>query len=377
MLLPSMSGPLGLSYAQMGFISTGNFIGYLVSVSMAGHLASRLGARRMIFSALLVVGISMLLISRSNGFISIFTLYFITGLGSGAANIPMMGLVSTWFSRARRGKAAGFIVIGSGFAIILSGRLVPYINSQAGMGGWRTSWTVIGILVLGAAFICHVLLRNRPEDMGLRPVGSEQVQTKPRSIAPVAQGSVYRDRAIYHLGAIYFLFGFTYVIYATFAVTALVRERGFSESGAGELWALVGFFSLFSGPLFGGLSDKIGRRAGLAIVFLLQSVAYALMATGLPGPFLYLSIFCYGIAVWSIPSIMAAAVGDYVGALRAPQAFGLVTSIFALGQISGPAAAGMIAQSSGGFSMSFWMATSLTLSAIGLSMALKHPAIRS
>ena len=41
------------------------------------------------------------------------------------------------------------------------------------------------------------------------------------------QKSVTR-KDIYHLGAIYFLFGCTYVIYATFIVTALVQERGFS-----------------------------------------------------------------------------------------------------------------------------------------------------
>jgi len=38
--------------------------------------------------------------------------------------------------------------------------------------------------------------------------------------------NIYRKGIIYYLGAIYFLFGYTYVIYATFIVTTLVRERG-------------------------------------------------------------------------------------------------------------------------------------------------------
>ena len=59
---------------------------------------------------------------------AVLVLYFITGIGSGAANIPAMGLVSAWFGRTMRGRAAGFVVIGSGFAIILAGWFVPWVS---------------------------------------------------------------------------------------------------------------------------------------------------------------------------------------------------------------------------------------------------------
>jgi len=49
------------------------------------------------------------------------------------------------------------------------------------------------------------------------------------------------------------------------------------------------------------------------IVFSMQAVAYLLIATRLPGIFLYLSIVFYGLVAWSIPSIMAGGHGDYVG----------------------------------------------------------------
>src|SRR3990172_11538086 len=42
MLLPSMASTLKLSYSQIGFISTGNFIGYLASVLFFGHIAPRI-----------------------------------------------------------------------------------------------------------------------------------------------------------------------------------------------------------------------------------------------------------------------------------------------------------------------------------------------
>ncbi len=185
--------------------------------------------------------------------------------------------------------------------------------------------------------------------------------------------NIYREKIIYLLGAIYFLFGYTYVIYVTFIVTTLVQERGFSESVAGNFWSWVGFLSLFSGPIFGTLSDKLGRKSGLITVFSLQMLSYLLVALKLPDVFLYLSIFCFGIVAWSIPSIMIATVSDYVGAMRAVSAFGFVTFIFALGQISGPAVAGVLAERAGSFSSSFLMAGIFAGLAILLTSFLRSP----
>jgi MFS family permease len=146
-----------------------------------------------------------------------------------------------------------------------------------------------------------------------------------------------------------------------------------SESLAGNFWSVVGCLSLFSGPVFGSISDKLGRKAGMVIVFSFQFLAYLLVASGLPGIFLYLSIFCYGLVAWSIPAIMAAAVGDYTGPENAAKAFGFITLIFGMGQISGPAIAGILAQHSGSFSSSFYMAAALAGAAILLSAMLKKP----
>ena len=372
MLLPSMASTLHLSYSQMGFISTANFLGYLASVLVSAHWAGRIGSRRLVFFALLVVGISMALVSRAAGFTSVLLLYMITGIGSGATNVPVMGLVAAWFSTRRRGRAAGFIVIGSGFAIMMSGRLIPYLNRRIGPEGWRTSWLILSGIVVLIAFVTFALLRDGPEEKGLAPVGDD-ASTQADNGGGGEEMNIYRKGVIYYLGTIYFLFGFTYVIYATFIVTTLVRERGFSESVAGNFWMWVGFLSLFSGPVFGTLSDRLGRKAGLMIVFTLQAVSYLLIATRLPGLFLYLSIGFYGLVAWSIPSIMAATIGDYVGPRKSAAAIGFVTFIFGLGQISGPAIAGVLAERTGSFSGSFFMAAAFTCVAIALSGFLRKP----
>ncbi len=375
MLLPSMAATLRLSYSQMGFIGTANFLGYLVAVLISGHLAGRVGPRRIVFVALLVVGISMSLVSRATGFLSVLVLYMITGVGSGATNIPLMGLVSAWFSSGSRGRAAGFIVIGSGFAIMISGRLIPFVNRWIGPEGWRTSWLILSGIVILIAFISFALLRDNPSEIGLKPFGGNDDPAGAPPESGGKDGTIYGKGILYYLGIIYFLFGYTYVIYATFVVTTLVRERGFSEGVAGNFWMWVGFLSLFSGPVFGTLSDRLSRKAGLMIVFSLQAVSYLLIATRLPGLFLYLSIGFYGLVAWSIPSIMTAAMGDYFGARKAAAALGLVTFIFGLGQISGPAIAGILAERTGSFSSSFYMAAVFAGVAILLTGFLRKPAV--
>lgn len=373
MLLPSMATTLRLSYSEIGFISTGNFVGYLLSVLFCGHVAKKIGSRRLIAIALVLIGASMALISRASSFLSVLVLYFITGMGSGAANVPVMGLITAWFDRAIRGRAAGFVVIGSGFAIILSGKLIPYVNRLVGPEGWRTNWLILAGVVTLIAAVGYTFLRNRPEDKGLKPLGSEDKESALVLHHVSADRSIYRNKTLYLLGAIYFLFGYTYVIYATFIVTTLVKERGFSETIAGNFWSWVGLLSLASGPVFGTLSDRLGRKAGLMIVFSLQMLAYLLVAADLPPVFLYLSIGFYGIVAWSIPSIMVAAVSEYVGVDRALAAFGFITFIFGLGQITGPAVAGILAEKTGSFSSSFFMAAAFAGLAILLATFLKKP----
>ncbi len=372
MVLPSMGVSLGLGYAEMGIIGTANFVGYLMAVIAAAALVRRLGERGTILAGLLVVAVSMMLVSRADGFMEVLILSVLTGMGSGAANVPIMALVSHWFVRRHRGKAAGYIVIGSGFAIILTGALVPAVNAWAGAEGWRINWLVLGAIALVTAAVCGLVLRNRPADKALAPYG-QQPGGDASAHAATAHSPASRRRVLAHLGAIYFLFGATYVIYATFIVTAMVAERGFPEATAGRFWMAVGVLSLLSGPMFGGLSDRIGRRGGLIAVFTLQMTAYALAAAPLPEPFLYLSVGLFGIAAWSIPSIMAAAVGDTMGPEHAAAGFGTITLIFGIGQIIGPAAAGAAADATGSFAISFALAAALAALAIVLSFFLRKP----
>lgn len=373
MLLPSMAASLDLNYSQMGLIGTGNFVGYMISVILAGIVSKAIGARWTIAIGLVLVGGSMVLIGRATAYGEVMALYVATGIGSGLANVPMMGLISHWFLKCTRGRAAGTMLSGNGLAIVLSGVFVPWVNVVRGAEGWRTSWLAMGLLSIVIAAIAAMLLRNEPKDKGLTPIGNADQSSNSFSDTGIQKKKDFNKWTMVHLGCIYALFGATYVVYATFIVTAMVNERGFGENTAGIFWAVVGGLSIFSGPLFGWLSDRLGRRMGMMLVYTLFTISFALVGANLPNPFLYASIGIFGLAVWSIPTIMSAAVGDYTGPFRAVKAFGFITLFFGVGQITGPAVAGFTADITGSFSMAFWLCAVLTGSAVVLTYFLRPP----
>ncbi|HBY94991.1 MAG TPA: MFS transporter, partial [Chloroflexi bacterium] len=169
-------------------------------------------------------------------------------------------------------------------------------------------------------------------------------------------GLVYRSPVLWHLAAVYAMFGFAYIIYATFFATYLTKEGGWSPAAAGGLWATIGALSIFSGFIWGAISDTIGRKYGLALVFLLQGLSILIFALFRTPAGFYLSAILFGLTAWSIPGIMAAACGDYVGPRLAPAALGLITVIFGIGQAFGPSLAGAIADSTGSFELAFIVA---------------------
>ena len=372
MLLPSMGSDLKLSYSLMGFIGTGNFIGYLIAVFVSSKLVKRFGYRLIIGSGTFLVGGSMILVGSANDFWLVLIAFFFTGIGSGLSYVPVMVLVSHWFGSSLRGLASGLMVSGMGLGIMITGLLIPAVNNWTANGqGWRTNWMIMGVLVLTISIICSLLIRNRPEDMGLEVLEKtkKKGEQKPSSLLS-KQPTISAKRILLHLGSIYFFFGFTYVIYVTFVITTLINDYNFTEAVAGQFWFWFGLLGIFSGPLFGSLSDRVGRARTLALVYSLQGVSHLLLALNpLPGS-VYISIALFALCVWSVPSIVAAAVGDYLGPLQAASGFATATLFFGIGQITGPSIAGILAEKSGSFSQAYLLASLLTIIAAAMCLFL-------
>ncbi len=171
-VLPAMQLGLKMDNTQAGVLATSNLLGYLALSAIGGALASRYGPRAVITFGLLIAGVGMLLTGFANSIFTAAIWRAATGMGSGASNVPVMGLLSAWFGVRRRGLASGIAVAGSSVALIVIGPLVPYALSFYEENGWRVSWFVFGAVTIFIAALAYIILRNRPSDIGIRPLGT-------------------------------------------------------------------------------------------------------------------------------------------------------------------------------------------------------------
>jgi predicted MFS family arabinose efflux permease len=298
----------------------------------------------------------------------------LTGVGGGGTNVPVMALVPAWFAAKRRGFATGMAVSGSSFGMVLTGLLVPVILTRWGGVGWRYSWFCLAGLALLIAILGYVILRNHPRDKGLSPIGAEEPASAavPRSSA-LQWRLVYRAAPVWHLALIYVLFGSSYIIYTTFFARYLTWEAGFSTEAVGALWSVVGLVSIISGLIWGTVSDVVGRKYGLAIVYFLQFLSFTIFGLWKAPPGYYLSALIFALTAWSIPGIMAAAIGDLLGSRLAPAALGFITLIFGVGQAVGTFVGGRIADFTGSYTAAFVIAGGAALVGAVASLFLRTP----
>jgi MFS family permease len=378
MVLPAMQQGLGLNNTHAGGLATANLIGYLALSVLGGALAARYGPRIVITVGLCVAATGMLLTGMSHSFTTAALWRGLTGVGSGASNVPVIGLLAAWFVQRRAGLATGIGVTGSSVALIVLGLLVPSVLSAYGSNGWRICWFLFAGITFILAVLAYTVLRNCPSELGLLPIGaSDSTESVSVKLRALTWGKVYRSGAVWHLGLIYIAFGFSYIIYMTFFTKYLIAEGGYSQESAGRLFMFMGWLSLLCGLIWGSVSDILGRKTALVIVYIIQAAAFGLFAVWpLPIGFM-LSAFLFGLSAWSIPAIVAATCGDILGPRLAPAGLGFVTLFFGIGQAAGPSVAGSVADAYHSLAPALLLASGVALSGAIGSLFLRTPSPKS
>ncbi|MDD5093645.1 MAG: MFS transporter [Dehalococcoidia bacterium] len=368
MVLPEMKEGLDIGNTEAGAIITASLLGYLALSVIGGALATRFGPRAVIAGGLAVAGTGMIFTGMANGFTAVMAAQLLTGMGSGAGNIPVVGLVASWVAPRRLGVASGVIVSGSSLGLVVVGTTVPVILSRYDEG-WRACWYVFGAITIALALLSWVLLRNQPSEKGLKPLGFKDDDPAVIRRPGVFEWSkVYRSRAVWQIGLVYIAFGLSYIIYMTFFREQLANERGYTDEMAGSLYMMMGWVSFSCGPLWGYVSDRIGRRRVLMIIYTLHAAAFSLFGLWtMPNGFM-ISAILFGLTAWSIPAIMTAMCGEMMGAQMAPATLGFITLFFGVGQALGPIIAGGMADAAGSLLPAYLFAAGVAaIGAIGAS----------
>lgn len=356
-ILPFMRAALGLSYQQAGTLGTASALGYLVLIMVAGLAAARWGGRAAVLCGVAMTAIGFGGLALASDYRLLTALMALLGFGTAFSYTPVISLLAGWFPQ-RRGAVIGIANSGVGLGLLITGALVPYLNTVLGADGWRYAWALFAATALTALAAAFLLLRN--------PVmAASGAGGKPR----VDKARVFRDRHVITVGLLYCVVGVTYIVQAVF-MYSFALEAGLSALTAGRLAAVSGILSLFASPCWGWLSDRYGRAAVLRIC-----ASLTLLGTLIPVIWPVLGGFAahfivLGCTLSGMFSAILAASTETVAPHEAPLAVSFVTLFYAVGQFAGPAAAGLLIEHAGGFRTAFAATCLVLLFGVALTLRL-------
>jgi len=264
----------------------------------AAALMDRFGARRTITLALATTAVSVVLTPAMSQPWQLILLWGVAvGLSTGfVGGFLAAYIVGRWF-RAREGFVVGLLT-----AANAAGQLVflPTMASLVAHSGWRMMSLVLGGAVIVFLPLPALLMRNRPEDVGLRPYGDHGAtrpdaapEGNPVAVAFRALAIGARSRDFWLIAGGYFVCGATTNgLIGTHLIAACV-DHGLSQVAGAGLLAVTGIFALLGGTLAGWLSDRWDNRLLLFAYYGLRGFSLLYL------PFAF-DISVYGLPIFSI-----------------------------------------------------------------------------
>jgi MFS family permease len=360
LLLEPMQKAFSLSNEQTGLIASMNLVGYVLLSFIGGILASRFGARLVASVGLAIIALGLVGTGLANDFLTIVITRGITGIGSGITYSAIMGLWASWFSKERRGMATGIAVTGPSISLIIMGITLPKLMAAFETDGWRYAWFILGGLAVIITTFALIAIRNRPADgIAIGHVPGTPLAPKENVGFVAGIKMVYTQGFIWKLGLVYAASGFSYIIFMTFFSKHMITSGLIDQAGAGQLFSVMGGVSLVCG-YWGAISDRLGRKPTIAILFGIHTLAFGLFAIQSVPTFIIATVL-YGLSSGSIPAVAAALCGDTQTPKNTPVAIGLITLCFGIGQALGPVVAGRMADVFNSFSPSLILAAAVAL----------------
>ena len=165
---------LGISYFRMSLVFSLARAEGGVGGPVVGWLVDRYGARPMIFFGGLLAGIGLMLLSQATSYWALVFLFAgVVSVGKTAAlGQTLMAAVNQWFIR-RKALALSTLMTsfaaGGAFVVLLLDLGISHI-------GWRNTIFVTGLFITLLTIPVALVIRSRPEDIGLRPDGDPPLQ---------------------------------------------------------------------------------------------------------------------------------------------------------------------------------------------------------
>jgi MFS family permease len=352
-------------------VTAGAFsFGFLVSAVLSpllGRLMDRRGPRFVMEIGVAATAVGLLLATFAGEPWHVYlTLGVLVGAGTTFTGYTGQALfLPNWFVR-RRALAMSVAFAGVGFGSIV---LLPALQTFVERSGWRAGCSLLGIAVLVVLVPLNLLLRRRPEDLGLAPDGdantpaaahARRVNVVDPAWAAIdwTLGRALRTARFWWIAVAYFGGLFSWYAVQVHQTKYLI-ETGFSAQQAA--WAL-GAVSLAGVPGqigLGWLSDRIGRE----IVWAIGSAGFCITYLALlalpshPGiPLLYTMVIAQGALGYGLSSVVGAIPAEIFEGKHYGSIFGTLMVSALAGGATGPWFMGFVHDRTGTYTLAFWAA---------------------
>ena len=313
-VLPILIRAFNLSLSNAGMLmSIFSFTGFLLALP-AGFILQRLGLKKtgMIAVGAVFIGSGLgMFCSTAN---SMLATRFIEGAGIGLITIVAPAAISLWFPAAMRGTPLGLWTTCMPVGSIIMFNLAPWL---AELGGWQLIWKAGAASSLAAFILFGVLFRMpKPEEIGGKPLSSD---VKPEHEEPPSYGKAMANAGLWLIAVQFLCFNLICLALSTYYPTFLNTVRNYSLPAASFTFSLCTIAAVFSQPLGGYLSDRLGMRRHMIII---SSVVLSVIC-----------MFPFIATGWMIP-VLTIALGVVAGTI-VPATFAAVPEIMGSRQLAG------------------------------------------
>lgn len=335
-ILPGMMADLHLSASDAGLIASGNFAGYLAGALLAGHGFANGRERHLAILSLLANAVLLACMAATDNVFLFVAIRFLAGIASAFCMIFASSVVLSFATAAGSEHAQSAHFGGVGLGIAVSSLLVFVIgqfHSSFALAGWRVDWLVGAGVSFVAMMAVAVMLPRKDTAATPQPSEARLVWTRPFLLLFVSYG----------------LFGFGYVITATFIVT-MARMAAAGPVVEFLAWFLAGLAAAAALFAWRPVMLRLGLVGAYCVALAVEAVG-VFSSVALPG----IAAPLVGGMALGATFMTITAYGLRLGRELAPKsprkALSIMTAAFGTGQIIGPLVAGAVAQRSGSFAL--------------------------
>jgi MFS family permease len=275
---------LGLNSSAGMLMSIFSIMGFILAIP-AGFILGKIGIKMTGLISIGAVMIGAACGALSNTTALLFFGRFIEGAGMGLIMVAAPAAISVWFPAEKRGMPIGIWATSVGIASITALNASPHL---AAASGWRAVWWA-GAIVAAAGLVLFGILFRMPKEIEIpaMPIktGAATLKEKPPNLL-----KAMANRDLWLVSLAFGCYNLTVMAWSTFYPDFLNKERGYSLAGASFITSIPMMIGLFSGPIGGFLSDRLGSRKTMIII-----------------PFILLALFFlfpFHITGWMIPALM-------------------------------------------------------------------------